>query len=127
MTKQMNMAPDELPLAEAVNRTPNHYEGETMNTSVAHAPEKFDTTMKTTVNHGGTTATMHVSFSEWLGQHDVHLYVRDKVLEGIYLAPHEARDLAAALQALANHIDEDECTIITRRTEAGAPTFEDGI
>lgn len=98
-----------------------------MNTSVAHTPEKFDTTMKTTVNHGGTTATMHVSFSEWLGQHDVHLYIGDRVLEGIYLAPHEARNLAAALMALANHIDEEQGTIITRRTEAGAPAFEEGI
>lgn len=71
------------------------------------ANPSFETTMKSTVNHGATSATASAVYSEWLGRHDVHLYFGDRVLDGFYLESYEARDLAETLLALATFIDEE--------------------
>ncbi|MBO1805969.1 hypothetical protein [Leucobacter ruminantium] len=61
--------------------------------------DEFDTTMKSTVNHGGSTVITRIGYSEWLGRHDLVLNFPGRYGEAIYLDPAEARDLIASLQA----------------------------
>lgn len=67
----------------------------------------FDTRMTSTANHGASRVTAKVGFSEFTGRHDIILTTGEGLLaEQNYLEPHEARDLAAALQTLATYLDE---------------------
>lgn len=90
-------------------------------------PQVFDTMFVSSGNHGGARISTTLGTSEYLGGHDIIVLFGNELSGITYLSPQEARELAAALQALATHIEEIEGTPITRRTEAGAPAFEEGI
>lgn len=81
-------------------------------------PEAFDSRFTSGVNHGGAQITASVGYSSWHGSHDVIVRSGNPMLGGIfYFAPHEARDLAKALLALATHAEEEDGR--TRSTELG--------
>lgn len=73
---------------------------ETANSALANNPS-----LKSPANHGASTLTTRIGFSEWLGRHDIFLFQGNDVLRGFYLDAPEARDLAAALLKLADHVD----------------------
>lgn len=70
-------------------------------------PEPFDTSMRSTVNHGGSTLITSINYSEWLGRHGLVLNFPDRYGEVIYLDPAEARDLIANLQAQLVFLGEE--------------------
>ncbi len=49
----------------------------------------------------------------------------DDLDSNLLLRPNEALAVAAALQSVATHVLEEESRFIRRRTEPGAPAFED--
>ena len=91
----------------------------------------FDTTMRSTVNHGGSTVITSINYSEWLGRHDLVLNFPGRYGEVIYLDPAEARDLIANLQAQLVFVGEEYGTPqpreIRRSTAPGAPEFEEAV
>lgn len=100
-TKALNAVVAKQGREEGRNRNSNHYqeEGTTMVSRVAAKAQKFDTDMKSTVNHGGSTVITSINYSEWLGRHDITMNFVNRYGEVIYLDPAEARDLIAGLQA----------------------------
>ena len=70
-------------------------------------PEPFDTSMRSTVNHGGSTLITSIGYSEWHGRHDLIMNFVNRAGEVIYLDPAEARDLIANLQAQLVFLGEE--------------------
>lgn len=106
MTDEKKKAPNVLEHVEGKDRktNPDQEEGKTMNTSLSPAANtgnllSFDTAMKSSVNHGGSAIITNVGYSEYLGRHDISMTFTNSYGEVIYLAPAEARDLIASLQA----------------------------
>lgn len=69
-------------------------------------PQAFDTMFVSSGNHGGARVTTSIGTSEYLGGHDIIMRVGNELSGVTYLSLDEARELAAALQALATHIEE---------------------
>lgn len=66
--------------------------------------EPFDTRMTVEVRAAGGTVALDVEHIDWLGRDLVRF---ETPLGVLHLAPHEARDLAQALQTLAAFVDEE--------------------
>lgn len=70
---------------------------------IGNEPTPFDTAMIVEARFAGGTITADVDHVEWLGRDVICVDIPGLTL---HLYPHEARDLAAALQALATFVDE---------------------
>lgn len=68
------------------------------------ANPSFETTMIVDSRFNGGATILEPEFVDWLGE--TLLSVQFPGLT-VHLRPHEARDLAVALQSLATHIDEE--------------------
>lgn len=124
MPEHMRKAPYEVQLAGAENRSTNNQKEEPMNTIIPEntPPVEFDTTHFVDAHFVdarfvGGTITADIEHFDWIGEDVVRVECA-----GVYFhfRPHEARDLAAALQALATHIEE-EPRKLHRATEPGQP------
>ena len=71
----------------------------------AHVNNPFETMMTVDARFAGGTITADTDHVDWLGETLVKLDI--PATSPIALRPHEARDLAAALLALAAFIDEE--------------------
>ncbi len=126
-------APIELQLDEANTDNPIPYqeEGATMNASIPEIAVNFD------INTGHARVQIQSEADYW---RDYDQPYADEVTEKgdlvrltdnseahILLSPAEALSVAAALQAVAIHLMERRPREIHRKTEPGAPGFEESI
>lgn len=93
------------------------------NTTTADTPQ-FDTTLAVDARFAGGTITLEPEHVEWLGSDLVKVDMPGHVL---HLRPHEARDLAAALQSLAQHIDEEQPRELQRPVLLASAPETEGI
>lgn len=97
---------------EGEHQNPNHFQeaGEPMTSIVDQTPDKgefFDTVLTVEARFAGGTITVDVQHEDWIGEELVRVETPGTVL---HLRKHEARDLAAALQNIATHLDESGVT-----------------
>lgn len=87
-------------------------------------PPQFDATMTVDARFAGGTITLEPQHEEWLGETLVKLDLPGHTL---MLRTFEARDLAAALQTLAQHLDEEQPRTLQRPLARAAAPETDGI
>ena len=93
------------------------------NTTTGEIPQ-FDATLTVDARFAGGTITLEPEHVEWLGTDLVKVEASGLTL---HLRPHEARDLAAALQSLAQHIDEEQPRELQRPAVLAAAPETEGI
>lgn len=104
-----------------------------MNTSVTHAPDNFDARFLISTEFGSIAVESEREYiarfdsAESVLLKDLDLVRIDNGNEVIHVDAAEALQLAAAIQAVAIDMLEQQPRYLTRRTEAGAPAFEEGI
>lgn len=111
----------------AIKSEPNVQEGEQTMSTLSMTPEKFDTSMRSTANHGGDTIITSIGYSTLHERHDIIVNFVNRYGEVIYLDLHEASDLIKNIQAQLTHLLEEDVREITRWTEPGNPSFEEAL
>lgn len=127
------MAPVELQLAEAEHRNPSHQEGETMTTSLPKTASIFDARFLIDAEFGPITVESEREYIARFGGteavifKDLDLVRIDNGNDVIHVDAAEALQLAAAIQAVAIDMLEQQPRYLKRRTEPGNPHFEEAI
>lgn len=122
-------APTALQRGEGQKSETNHYEGHETMTILAPFPtldneEPFDCRFTVDARFAGGTIALEPEHVEWLGADLVKVAMPGHTL---HLRPHEARDLANALQSLAQHIDEEQPRELQRPADLAAAPETEGI
>lgn len=106
----------------AINTETPRKRNESMNTSIPHPSDNFDALFVMSV---GRNRVWVQPASLANGESIIEL--TDDLNSNLLMKPTEALAVAAALQAVATHVLEEESRFIRRRTEPGQPAFEEGI
>lgn len=83
---------------------------------------EFQTTMHVDARFSGGSIVLDVEHVDWIGDTLVRVEVPGQ--QPLMLRTYEVREFAIALQALAQHIDE-EPRLLHRATEPGQPSAEE--